>query len=147
MKHSIPSFIAGLAAVIAFTGCSNSKEPQILESIPFVVGGKKIEVEVAKTREEWAIGLMNRNSMPQEHGMLFVFDQTSPLCFWMKDTNIPLSTAFLDEQGTIINVVDMEPLSEAKHCSLRPARFALEMNQGWFAKNGFSAGTKTGVDR
>jgi hypothetical protein len=85
---------------------------------------------------------MFRKTMPQHEGMLFVFDQPSKQCFWMKNTVLPLSAAFVADDGTIVNLVDMKPLSLESHCSEKPVRYVLEMNVGWFAKKGISAGTK-----
>ena len=82
--------------------------------------------------------------MPQHEGMLFVFEQPAVQCFWMKNTLIPLTAAFVADDGTIVNLADMQPLSEASHCSERPVRYVLEMNQGWFDKRRLSAGFKLG---
>ncbi len=80
--------------------------------------------------------------MPQHEGMLFVFAQPSVQCFWMKNTLLPLSAAFLDDDGTIVNIADMKPQSLDSHCSGRPVRYVLEMNQGWFAKRAIKPGSK-----
>ena len=101
-----------------------------------------INAEVASTQEQRAIGLMNRPAMPANDGMLFVFERPGEQCFWMKNTLLPLSIAFLDEDGTIINIADMKPQTLDSHCSAKPVRFALEMNQGWFAKRALKAGTR-----
>jgi uncharacterized protein len=94
------------------------------------------------------LGLMNRKSMPTQHGMLFVFDADARHCMWMKNTLLPLSVAFLDEQGIILNVEEMKPQTENTHCATRPARYALEMNEGWFSRRGLKAGTALkGIDR
>jgi len=93
-------------------------------------------------------GLMQRKAMPQNRGMLFVFTEPQRHCMWMKNTLLPLSVAFMDEGGRILNIEDMKPQTENSHCAARPARFALEMNLGWFRQKGLSAGTKVeGVDR
>jgi uncharacterized membrane protein (UPF0127 family) len=86
-------------------------------------------------------GLMQRTSLAPNGGMLFVFDEDGTHCMWMKNTLIPLSVAFLDARGAIINIADMEPHSEQSHCAARPARYALEMAQGWFVQRGIRAGT------
>jgi uncharacterized membrane protein (UPF0127 family) len=83
---------------------------------------------------------MRRKSMAQGAGMLFLFDESAAHCMWMKNTLIPLSVAFIDERGQIVNIADMQPLDETSHCASRPARFALEMNQGWFKKRGLTSG-------
>jgi uncharacterized membrane protein (UPF0127 family) len=85
-------------------------------------------------------GLMHRQSLPPNHGMLFVFDRAEKQCFWMKNTPLPLTIAFIADDGQIVNFADMQPFSETPHCSLRPVRFALEMEQGWFARRGVLAG-------
>ena len=100
-----------------------------------------IQAEVASTVGTRAQGLMQRKSMAQGAGMLFVFDEPAAHCMWMKNTLIPLSVAFIDERGQIANIADMQPLDETTHCALRPVRYALEMNQGWFKKRGISPGT------
>jgi uncharacterized membrane protein (UPF0127 family) len=80
--------------------------------------------------------------------MLFLFDEPAIQCMWMKNTLIPLSVAFLDEAGTIINIADMQPHSEDSHCAVRPARYALEMNRGWFAERGIKTGARLrGIER
>jgi uncharacterized membrane protein (UPF0127 family) len=85
-------------------------------------------------------GLMYRKTLGQNDGMLFVFDYAATHCMWMKNTYVPLSVAFLDDGGAIINVEDMQPQTEQAHCAARPARYALEMNKGWFAQRGLGAG-------
>jgi len=87
---------------------------------------------------------MNRRSMGQNQGMLFVFPFPARHCMWMRNTLIPLSVAFLDEQGRIINIRDMQPQTENSHCADQDARFALEMNQGWFSQRGLKAGLPLG---
>lgn len=115
---------------------------QQLPSITLTAGLYRITAEVARTPEQRAIGLMHRTEMPQHAGMLFVFERPEPLCFWMKNTLIPLSIAFLEDDGTIINVREMKPLSLESQCSERPARWALEMNAGWFSKRGLKPGDR-----
>lgn len=101
-----------------------------------------LDVQLAQTPEQRQMGLMWRKEMPQHEGMLFVFDQPSVQCFWMRNTLIPLSAAFLSDNGTIVNIADMKPLSDDSHCSEKPVRYVLEMNQGWFAKRQLKAGSK-----
>lgn len=83
---------------------------------------------------------MHRQSMPEQEGMLFVFETPNVQCFWMKNTLLPLSAAFLADDGRIVNLVDMLPMTTDSHCSTEPVRYVLEMNQGWFAKRGIEAG-------
>jgi len=105
-------------------------------------GMHRIRAEVADTMSSRMQGLMYRKAMPQGSGMVFVFDETATHCMWMKNTLIPLSVAFIDEAGAIINIADMQPQSEDSHCAARPARYALEMNRGWFAQRGIKPGAK-----
>ena len=101
-----------------------------------------IQVQLATTQEQRAIGLMYRREMPANEGMLFVFEQPAGQCFWMKNTLLPLTAAFVADDGTIVNLADMQPQTTNGHCSAKPVRFVLEMHQGWFAKRGIQAGFK-----
>jgi uncharacterized protein len=123
------------------------EEPQTnLKRVALGVGMHRIDAQVALTPEQRQIGLMWRKNMPTHEGMLFVFEQPSQQCFWMKNTLIPLTAAFVDDEGTIVNLVDMQPQTLNPHCSAKPVRYVLEMNQGWFAKKNIKAGTKiTGI--
>ena len=100
----------------------------------------QITAEVADTPALRTRGLMGRQSLAPNHGMLFVFEQPQQQCFWMRNTPLPLSIAFLDDEGRISSMADMQPLSEATHCSQIPVRYALEMEQGWFTKRGIQPG-------
>jgi uncharacterized membrane protein (UPF0127 family) len=100
----------------------------------------QITAEVADTPALRTRGLMGRQSLAPNHGMLFVFEQPQQQCFWMRNTPLPLSIAFLDDEGRISSMADMQPLSEATHCSPIPVRYALEMEQGWFTKRGIQPG-------
>ena len=117
---------------------------QNMPTLDLAVGMYRIEAEVANTGPSRMIGLMQREYMPPQHGMLFVFDADARHCMWMKNTLIPLSVAFLDVGGKIINVEEMEPQTENNHCAARPARFALEMNTAWFRKRGLGPGAAIG---
>ena len=101
-----------------------------------------LQVQVASTGKQREVGLMWRKEMPIQEGMLFVFEQAAGQCFWMRNTLIPLTAAFIADDGTIVNLADMQPQSDTSHCSGQPVRFVLEMNQGWFAKRGIRAGQK-----
>ena len=103
-----------------------------------------ITAEMATTPQSRTIGMMFREKTAPNHGMLFVFEYKAQQCFWMLNTPLPLSIAFIDEDGTILQITDMAPKSEALHCSQRPVRYALEMEQGWFAKKGAGVGSKIG---
>ncbi len=113
-----------------------------LPAVQLSTGMYLIHAEVADRMGARMEGLMHRKSMPQGSGMVFVFEETAPLCMWMKNTLIPLSVAFIDEAGAIINIADMQPRSEQSHCAARPARYALEVNKGWFAQRGIKPGAR-----
>jgi uncharacterized membrane protein (UPF0127 family) len=102
----------------------------------------QIEAQVASTPAQREIGLMFRQDMATHEGMLFVFEQPQQQCFWMKNTLLPLTAAFVDDDGTIVNLADMKPQSTQSHCSEKPVRFVLEMNQGWFTKRNIKKGFK-----
>jgi uncharacterized membrane protein (UPF0127 family) len=116
--------------------------PQRLPKTQLSAGMHLIQAEVAQTEEQRATGLMHRREMAQNAGMLFVFERAGVQCFWMKNTLIPLAIAFVADDGSIVNVAEMQAMSEASHCSAKPVRYALEMNQGWFSKRGLKAGDK-----
>jgi uncharacterized protein len=119
--------------------------PQMnLQRIKLSAGMHLMDVQVAATPEQRQTGLMFRNEMPQQEGMLFVFEQASQQCFWMKNTLLPLTAAFVADDGTIVNMADMKPQTTDPHCSAEPVRYVLEMNKGWFAKKGVKAGSKLG---
>jgi uncharacterized membrane protein (UPF0127 family) len=117
--------------------------PQMnLERIKLAAGMHRMDVQVAATPEQRQTGLMFRKDMSQHEGMIFVFEQPTQQCFWMKNTLLPLSAAFIADDGTIVNIEDMKPLSLDAHCSAKPVRYVLEMNKGWFDKKGIKAGSK-----
>jgi uncharacterized membrane protein (UPF0127 family) len=117
---------------------------QELSVVELRAGMHLIRAEVAADYSTRGRGLMFRKSLAPNGGMLFIFDAAAIHCMWMKNTYVPLSVAFLDAQGVIINIADMQPHSEQSHCAARPAVYALEMTQGWFAERGVKAGTKLG---
>lgn len=114
---------------------------QAMPVTELTAGMFRIEAEVAATQDDRMLGLMHRKSMAPHKGMLFVFDGAAKHCMWMRNTLLPLAVAFLDEQGRIINVEEMLPQTEDNHCAAKPARYALEMNAGWFKGHGFGLGT------
>jgi len=141
MKPIYSTAVAVLLLVPALA--MGQDEPQTqLPHTTLTVGIHQIDTQVAATSEQREIGLMFRKNMPQHEGMLFVFESPSRLCFWMKNTLLPLTAAFIAEDGTIVNLENMKPLTTDSHCSAKPVRFVLEMNQGWFAKKGVKAGSK-----
>ena len=113
-----------------------------LARVQLTAGMHRIDAQVAQTNDERMTGLMYRKEMPQHEGMLFVFDYPSQQCFWMRNTLLPLSVAFVADDGTIVNIDEMKPLTENSHCSTKPVRYVLEMNTGWFSKKGIKAGMK-----
>ena len=127
--------------ILAFCG-TQAFADQPLPELVLDINGHRLTAEVAANDTARATGLMHRRMMPENRGMLFTFPQAAPQAFWMMNTYIPLSIAFIDENGTIINIADMKPLTTDPHPSAKPAKYALEMNQGWFAKRGIKAGVK-----
>lgn len=115
-----------------------------LQRTKLSAGMHVIDVQVALTPEQRQIGLMLRKTMAQHEGMIFVFEQPAVQCFWMKNTLLPLTAAFVADDGTIVNMADMKPQTTESHCSQKPVRYVLEMNKGWFAKKGIKAGSKLG---
>ena len=111
-----------------------------LAAIRLTAGMHLITAEVASTPQAREKGLMFRKELAPNHGMLFVFPTPSNLCFWMMNTIVPLSIAFMRDDGTIVNIADMQPMTVNSHCATESVRFALEMEQGWFAKRGITAG-------
>lgn len=130
-----------LAGVLLASGCNAADTPQLqLPRTQLKAGMHLIQAQVATTPEQRSTGLMWRQDMPQHEGMLFVFEQPAVQCFWMKNTLLPLTAAFVADDGRIVNLADMQPRNETSHCSKEPVRFVLEMNQGWFAKRHIGAG-------
>jgi len=125
--------------------------PALAQELPVAqlsAGMHLIRAEVAADYSSRGRGLMQRKSLAPNAGMLFIFDAPAIHCMWMKNTYIPLSVAFLDDKGEIINIADMQPHSEQSHCAARPALYALEMAQGWFAERGVKPGGRLrGIDR
>ena len=118
-------------------------KPQLnLPRVQLQAGMHLIDAQVANTPAQRSIGLMWRQSMATNEGMLFVFDQAAVQCFWMQNTLIPLTAAFVADDGTIVNLANMQPLSTQSHCSTEPVRYVLEMQQGWFAQRGLQAGSR-----
>jgi uncharacterized membrane protein (UPF0127 family) len=119
----------------------NHPQPR-LPTVELTAGMYLIQAEVAQTHREHSTGLMYRQTMGINEGMLFVYDTPQVRCYWMRNTLIPLTVAFIDDDGTIVNLKDMQPLDERSHCSIKPVRYALEMNQGWFDQRGIRSGFK-----
>lgn len=138
--------LAPLLAALVLSVCTAAgaqESPQMnLQRVELGAGMHRIDAQVAVSPQERQIGLMHRKEMPQQEGMLFVFEAPAVQCFWMKNTILPLTAAFVADDGTIVNLADMKPQTEDSHCSEKPVRYVLEMNQGWFSKKGIKAGFK-----
>jgi uncharacterized membrane protein (UPF0127 family) len=133
---------AGICLAFISAGASAQEIPQPkLPTVTMSAGIHNIVAEVAATPQQREIGMMMRTRMAPQEGMLFVFSEPQTQCFWMRNTLLPLSIAFIADNGSIVNIDEMKPRSDESHCSAKPVRFVLEMNQGWFAKRGLKAGT------
>lgn len=137
---SAGALLAGLA--LGSVPVRGQEAGQRLPTVTLSAGMHNIVAEVARSPREREVGLMFRKQMAVHEGMLFVFEEPATQCFWMRNTYLPLSAAFVDDEGRIVNVEDMAPLTETSHCSSKPVRYVLEMNQGWFAKRGLKSGFK-----
>ncbi|MGH8737119.1 MAG: DUF192 domain-containing protein [Burkholderiales bacterium] len=144
MRRYLAAFLG--AALLAAGSARGQLGP--LPEVELSLGMRQIHAELADTVPARMQGLMYRTSLAPNSGMLFVYEQPALECMWMKNTLIPLSVAFFDETGRIINIEQMQPQTEDSHCTERPASYSLEMEQGWFARNGIGAGAVLfGLDR
>jgi uncharacterized membrane protein (UPF0127 family) len=132
----------GFVGLVSLGAQAQSGPQPKLPTTPLTIGIHVVQAELAVTPEQQATGMMFRTRMGTNEGMLFVNDDAGVRCFWMRNTLVPLTIAFVADDGTIVNTADMEPRSEKSHCSAQPVRFALEMNLGWFAKRGIKPGAK-----
>ncbi len=130
--------IALALAVFISSACAAESDGQQ----PIRIGPHAFQVEVAATSQQRERGLMGRTRLPENGGMLFVFDTTRRHCFWMRNTPLPLSIAFIDEAGRISNITDMQPHTDTLHCPTIAIRYALEVSQGKFAQRGIIAGNQ-----
>lgn len=135
-------FFAVLLLAAAGSARAQSGPQPRLPIVELTAGMHLIKAELAATPEQQQIGMMFRRTMGTNEGMLFVNDEPGQRCFWMRNTLVPLTAAFIADDGTIVNLADMKPQTDDSHCSAKPVRFVLEMNQGWFAKRGLKPGTK-----
>jgi uncharacterized membrane protein (UPF0127 family) len=143
LKKILGSLLVALMSFSAIAQGTAQGSPQInLQRANLSAGMHLIQVQLAQNFEQRQIGLMWRKEMPQNEGMLFIFEQPSVQCFWMRNTLLPLTAAFVADDGTIVNLLDMKPMSDDSHCSSKPVRFVLEMNLAWFAKRNIQAGFK-----
>ncbi|MGK5079782.1 DUF192 domain-containing protein [Janthinobacterium sp. HLX7-2] len=144
MKNSLGS----LSLSIVLMACTSMAQAQAQagKSMQLSAGMHLIQAEVAATEEQREQGLMYREKMPANAGMLFIFGNPATQCMWMKNTPLPLSVAFIDASGKISNIEDMQPHTLDSHCSTRavPVRYALEMNLGWFKQRNIQPGMHIG---
>ena len=137
LRCGIAAFLA-----VAITLAAAQDSAQRLPAITLNAGMHLIQAEVAQTPEQRSTGLMFRSAMGTNEGMLFAFEEPGQQCFWMKNTLLPLSVAFVADDGSVVNIENMKPQTLDSHCSNKPVRFVLEMNEGWFAKRGIKPGFK-----
>lgn len=145
MLHMMDKFHAGLAvaACLVFCNAMGQELPQTnLQRTHLMAGMYRIDAQVALTADQRQMGLMERKDMPTHEGMLFIFEQPGQQCFWMKNTLLPLTAAFVEDDGTIVNFADMKPQTTNSHCSAKPVRYVLEMNKGWFVRKGIKPGSR-----
>ena len=142
MRNLRSTIALAFSLLIVGTAIKAQEAPQKLQTTALNAGMHLIQAELAQTPEQRGIGLMHRPKMGVNEGMLFVFESAAQQCFWMKNTLLPLSIAFLGDDGSVVNIEDMAPQTLNGHCSKRPVRYALEMNRGWFEKRGIKAGSR-----
>jgi uncharacterized membrane protein (UPF0127 family) len=141
-RRILVTLACGLAALLGSVPAGAQDAPQTLPTTKLSAGIHVVNAMVADRPDTRQTGLMHRREMAPNDGMLFVFERAGEQCFWMKNTLIPLSIAFLADDGRIVNVESMKPQTLDGHCSKEPVRYALEMNAGWFAQKGLKAGAK-----
>ena len=138
----LPALLVAAAAIAGVPAAHAQTGPQKLPAIRLNAGIHNIQAELAQTPEQRATGLMFRQALGPNDGMLFVFEEPAQQCFWMKNTLVPLSIAFVADDGKVVNLDEMKPRTLDSHCSEKPVRYVLEMNEGWFKKRGIKAGSK-----
>lgn len=142
-KYKLAVSIISLLFLIntVFASCKKEVHPvSVNDSVKITINGIEISVELAITREEHRQGLMYREKLEKNHGMLFIFPEERRVSFWMKNTLIPLSIAFIKPDGWISQIDEMEPQSLESHLSEMNVKYVLEMNKGWFKENGINVG-------
>jgi uncharacterized membrane protein (UPF0127 family) len=138
------SLLPRLAAAILALSAASASAQQKFKVIPLTAGMHVIQAELAANDRDRQQGLMYRQNMGPNEGMVFVFDAPATVCMWMKNTLLPLSVAFIDDTGKIVNIEDMQPQTTQSHCAKKPVRYALEMNQGWFKQKNIKPGNAIG---
>jgi len=139
---NIKQWIFSLAAISGiFSALSFAQQNVGLPIVELKTGNYRIQAELANTPKAREVGLMNRTSMPTNSGMLFIFEQKAGHCFWMNNTKIPLSIAFIADDGKIVNIEEMQAETTNNHCPKVAVRYALEMNKQWFSERVIAPGT------
>jgi len=140
--------VRSILAFVIVTALSGIALADGLPTVQLTINSHRLVAEIAATVETRTVGLMHRFSLKPDHGMLFVFNAPQPLTFWMKNTFVPLSIAYIGADGKILNIDDMAPQTETGHSSQGLALYALEMKKGWFADRGIGAGSRVeGLDK
>ena len=145
MSHRFSFLVTALLCCllsVASGAIAQTRAQPTLPTVRLNVGIHVITAEVAQDYATRGTGLMFREKLGPNQGMLFVFDEKSQQCFWMRNTPLPLTIAFIDDDGTITQLADMAPFDESNHCSQKPVSYALEMEKGWVAKRGLAAGSR-----
>lgn len=138
-----PAFFWVVVSIMILSAFNDARaQATQLPVTELTIDSHTIQVEIAANDQSRSYGLMNRAFLPPDTGMLFVFDTVGQPCFWMKNTPLPLSIAFITRDGVIVNMADMQPHNTTTHCPLAPILYALEMEQGWFASKGIQAGAR-----
>jgi uncharacterized membrane protein (UPF0127 family) len=138
------ALLAPLVATLLALSALSATAQQKFQVIRLTAGMHVIQAELAANDSQRQQGLMFREKMGPNEGMVFVFDAPATVCMWMKNTLLPLSVAFIDESGKIVNIEDMKPQTTESHCAKKPVRYALEMNQGWFKQKNIKPGSAIG---
>jgi len=134
--------LKSLVLALALSACAGTPAPSPRRQANIRIDGHQARVLVAVTRQEHVTGLMFREELDEDEGMLFVYDTSEVRCMWMKNTYVPLSAAFLGEDGRILGIARMDPMTTTTHCSPAPSRYVLEMNRGWFERKGLGEGSR-----
>ncbi len=131
-----------ILAILPLTSVSPLLAAEPLPIIELTIADKTITAELAASPDSRSVGLMGRSYLPENHGMVLDFQISRPVALWMRNTKLPLSAAFIDEYGKILEIINLEPLNESIRRSTKPVRYALEMEQGWYLNNEITIGTR-----
>jgi len=142
IRSSQLQFLFPLVLISVLCSCTKQTQSSNNRLYEITINRKPLQVEVASTYEDQKSGLMYREKLNKDSGMLFIYPQEKYLAFWMKNTKIPLSIAFINDNGVITQIESMTPYSLTNHTSKERVRYALEMEDKWFRKNGITVGSK-----